>query len=409
MDESFLDLVFINICRLQNKRKQCRRNRRWAVHPVNRDRLPNGYFKKVFLKSKPVDSKLFLLTRMNRSVYNLLINLLRGFLEKPKQQISAEERLVITLMYLAHGTRFEIIASMHKMGRTTVRNIVFETCELLWTTLSPTYLSEPTTTQYKHIADDFFNLWNIPNCVGAVDGKHVAIICPKNSGSLYYNYKKFYSIVLMATCDAKYTFTSASIGSYGGQSDGGVFQQSAFGRALLENRLPLPPKAPLWNGDTENFPHFFVGDAAFPLKENLMRPYPGTQLTRSKEVFNYRLSRARRVIENSFGILTARWRVLRQVIDCTPENCEKIVLACLVLHNFVMLNDHKRWYCPDQYVDAYSTEHGTVSGEWRNELESIGGPLPSITSSRRNATSAAFRMRDRLADFFLNQGAVTFQ
>ncbi|XP_036320552.1 protein ALP1-like [Rhagoletis pomonella] len=213
----------------------------------------------------------------------------------------------------------------------------------------------------------------------------------------------------MATCDAKFTFTSASIGSYGGQTDGAysIFQQSAFGCALLENRLPLPPKAPLWNGDTDNLPHFFVGDAAFPLKESLMRPYTGTQLSRSNEVFNYRLSRARRVIENSFGILNARWRVLRQVIDCNPENCEKIMLACLVLHNFVMLNDHKLWYCPDQYVDAYSTEHGTVNGEWRNELESIGGPLPSTTSSRRNATSAVFRIRDRLTDFFLNQGAVT--
>ncbi|XP_036348021.1 putative nuclease HARBI1 [Rhagoletis pomonella] len=409
MEEDFLDLAFLNICRLQQKRQESRRVRRWAVHPVNRDRKLNGYFRKVFLKCKSHDSKIFLLTRMNRPVYDLLQTLLNPFLERPKKQISPEERLAITLMYLAHGTSFEIIASMHKMGKTTVRNIVLETCEIIWTTLSPVYLSEPTLAQYKDIADDFSRMWNMPNCVGAIDGKHIAITCPKNSGSLYFNYKKFYSIVLMATCDAKYTFTSASIGSFGGQSDGGVFQQTAFGRALLSNSLPLPPKTPLWRGSTEEFPHFFVADTAFPLKENLMRPYPGVQLTRSKTVFNYRLSRARRVIENSFGILTARWRVLRKVIDCSPENCEKIVLACLVLHNFVMLNDLKRWYCPENFVDTDDPEQVTTNGEWRRDLEDLGGPLTSITSNRRNASAAAFRLREKLTDYFLNQGAVPFQ
>ncbi|XP_036336243.1 protein ALP1-like [Rhagoletis pomonella] len=342
-DEGFLDLMFLNICRLQKQRQKSRRVRRWWVHPVNRDRNPNGYFKKVFLKWKLHENKLFALTRMNRRTYDILLNIMHPFLKRLKQQIGSKERLSITIMYLAHGTPFEIIASMHKLGKTTVRNIVLETCEMLWTELSPIYLSEPTVAQYTDIAEDFFKLWNMPNCVGAIDGKHVAITCPKNSGSLYYNYKKFYSIVLMATCDAKYTFTSASIGSYGGQSDGGIFQQTDFGRALLSNSLPLPPSTPLCRETTEVFPHFFVGDAAFPLKENLMRPYPGSQLPRYKTVFNYRLSRARRVIENSFGILTARWRVLRKVIDCSPENCEKIVLACLVLHNFVMLHDLERW------------------------------------------------------------------
>ncbi|XP_036329762.1 protein ANTAGONIST OF LIKE HETEROCHROMATIN PROTEIN 1-like [Rhagoletis pomonella] len=121
---------------------------------------------------------------MNRPVYDLLQTLLNPFLERPKKQISPEERLAITLMYLAHGTSFEIIASMHKMGKTTVRNIVLEICEIIWTTLSPVYLSEPTLAQYKDIADDFSRMWNMPNCVGAIDGKHIAITCPKNSGSL---------------------------------------------------------------------------------------------------------------------------------------------------------------------------------------------------------------------------------
>ncbi|XP_017471617.1 PREDICTED: uncharacterized protein LOC108362966 [Rhagoletis zephyria] len=115
-----------------------------------------------------------------------------------------------------------------------------------------------------------------------------------------------------------------------------------------------------------------------------MRPYPGTQLLQSKTIFNYRLSRARRVIENSFGILTARCRILRKTIECSPDNSEKIVLGCLVLHNFIMLNDHQRWYCPDDFVDTDNADESSENGRWRLDHENSGGPLPSITSSRRN-------------------------
>lgn len=113
------------------------------------------------------------------------------------------------------------IAWSYKLGATTVREIIQETCEVIWRLLSPVYVSVPTESQYRDIAKDFFDMWNIPNCVGAIDGKHVAIKCPAKSSSMYYNYKKFFSIVLMAVCDAKYTFTAVSIGSYGSQSDGG--------------------------------------------------------------------------------------------------------------------------------------------------------------------------------------------
>lgn len=114
------------------------------------------------------------------------------------------------------------MAHLYKLGKETVRLIILETCEIIWTLLSPIYMSEPTTEQFKDIEKDFHRMWNMPNCVGAIDGKHIAIKCPKNSGSMFFNYKKFFSIVLMAVCDANYTFTSVGVGSYGSQSDGGI-------------------------------------------------------------------------------------------------------------------------------------------------------------------------------------------
>lgn len=74
-----------------------------------------------------------------------------------------------------------------------------------------------------------------------------------------------------------------------------------------------------------------VGDETFPLKKYLLRPYPRVQLNDKGRIFNYRLSRARRVIENAFGILVSRWRILTKLLCCSPENAEHLVKALICL------------------------------------------------------------------------------
>ncbi|KAJ8916993.1 hypothetical protein NQ315_012908 [Exocentrus adspersus] len=159
--------------------------------------------------------------------------------------------------------------------------------------------------KWKRIADDFLLYWNLPNCVGALDGKHVTVKQPDNSGSLFFNYKKTFSVVLFAVCDATYKFTVVDVGAYGSQSDGGVLKESAFGQKLNTNSLNLPEDTVL-PGNTDVFPHFFVGDDAFPLKDNLLKPFSGKHLPQNQHIYNYRISRARRCIENTFGVLAAR-------------------------------------------------------------------------------------------------------
>ena len=129
------------------------------------------------------------------------------------------------------------------MGKATVSNIVRETCHAIWTALYQTYLKTPTSPEeWKKIADGFEEEWDFPHCLGAIDGKHIIIECPKNAGSAYYNYKHFHSIVFLAISNANYCFTFVGIGDYGSTNDTSVLSKSAFGQAFDKGpeRLKTP-------------------------------------------------------------------------------------------------------------------------------------------------------------------------
>lgn len=149
--------------------------------------------------------------------------------------------------------------------------------------LAPIYLAPPTPEQLKEIAKGFWEKWNMPNCVGSLDGKHVFIQAPPNSGSVYYNYKKQFSIVLMAACDHTYKFTLIDVGAHGSVSDGSVFATSEIGQAIKREALGIPQEPLQLPSSNESLPYFFVGVQAFPLMGNLMRPYAGRHLKKRKK------------------------------------------------------------------------------------------------------------------------------
>ncbi|XP_050540679.1 uncharacterized protein LOC126905209 [Daktulosphaira vitifoliae] len=120
--------------------------------------------------------------------------------------IPPEERHTVTLRYLATGTNFSALHFDFLMGLSTIRNIIRETCEILWSELQPVEMTVTSIEDWLIIADGFYKKTQFSNCVGAVDEKHVRIECPKKSGTLYFNYKHFYSIVLLTVCDANYCF-----------------------------------------------------------------------------------------------------------------------------------------------------------------------------------------------------------
>ncbi|XP_055910546.1 putative nuclease HARBI1 [Eupeodes corollae] len=385
--------------------------RRWWVRPVYQERNEKGYFETTFKFIKENDPDLFFKsTRMNHIQYNLLLSLVKKRLTKSsiRKAISRECRMVLTLTYLSQGVTPNYLAWSFRMGASTVRKIIVETCMVFWDVLSPIYMPELNQSDWKKISKEFGERWNMPNCVGSIDGKHIEIKCPPNSGSKYINYKGYFSIVLLGVCDANYTFSAVDVGAYGSQSDAGIFRNCEIGKKILTNSINFPPLENLPNSQ-KKVPYYFVGDSAFPLRMNLMRPYPGIFLNKREEVFNYRQSRARRVIENTFGILAARWRILGKAIEFHPESADKIVLACTILHNFLKITDvvhNSKTYCPDLYCDSYN-EHGErFNGGWRQESINL---LPVRRLGSNNRADGAAEMRNTLTNYFLNEGKVSFQ
>ncbi|CAH1986955.1 unnamed protein product [Acanthoscelides obtectus] len=135
------------------------------------------------------------------------------------------EMLAVTIIrYLASGCTFTDLHYSYRLGISTISNIVKRVCECIWSVLQAECIPKPTKENWQIIASKFENRANFPHCIGSVDGKHIRIINPL--GSMYFNYKGYSSIVLMAVADSDYRFTYVDIGAYGKDCDSNIFKES---------------------------------------------------------------------------------------------------------------------------------------------------------------------------------------
>lgn len=195
-----------------------------------------------------------------------------------------------------------------------------------------------------------------------MDGKHIVISKPPNSGSYYFNYKGTFSVVLFGIVNANYELIYVHSGTNGRVSDAGLL------RKLEKNDLKIPPHRCPSQADYK-LPYVFLGDAAFPLMKNLMKPYSTHCSGHDEHIFNYRLSRARRVIENAFGILASRFRIFLPPINIDVKHVDAVVMASCVLHNFLRRNSSTH-YTSAYHLDYEDIENrNVIQGKWRQEGE----------------------------------------
>ena len=174
--------------------------------------------------------------------------------------------------------------------------ILAKTSETIFQTVKDHFLKIPNCQkEWLSISKGFEDKWNFPHCLGSLDGKHICVECPKMSGTYYFNYKGFYSIILLAICDSNYCFKLFDLRQYRGNNDCGVLANLTMGEMMENDKLGIPAPSKLRFCSFDPLPYFFVGDEIFPFKTCLMRPLPG-RLDDNQRIFNYRLSRARLTI-----------------------------------------------------------------------------------------------------------------
>lgn len=211
----------------------------------------------------------------------------------------------------------------------------------------------------------------------------------------------------MAVAGPDYKFLFINVGAYGSEGDGSVFSKTEFGESILNNTIELPEDVEIGNS---KIPFVFVGDDAFPLSKRIMKPFStprGRPFTDSEKIFNYRLSRARRCVENAFGILTSKFLCLQRTLSCGPERAQNIVSACCLLHNFFLKNTAtRRWYCPPGMADHYDANGVLIGGAWRAQTQSA----VTLEINEERPNEAAKRTREIFEQFFVSpEGSIPWQ
>ena len=259
-------LLDLAIHHIQHKRRKKRRRKRlevWMRSWISR-RRQFGMYDQLLVELRNED---FL--RMPPEMFDELLTRVSPRITKQhtwyRQPLEPGLKLALTLRHLASGSKYSDMKYGWRVPHNTQSLLVREVCQAIVDEYVPEVMTCPTTPEGWHaISDKFLKRWNFPHTCGALDGKHIACKSPPKSGSQYFNYKGFYSVVLMGLVDADYKFIWADIGGKGSSSDAHIYNNSEIKKLAEDRTIGFPATDTLPN-DYQNVPYFFFGDDAFAL------------------------------------------------------------------------------------------------------------------------------------------------
>lgn len=293
--------------------------------------------------------------RMSRSTFSYVVSVcecMRRVDTNKRKAIPLDKRVAIGIYRLASSAEDRTVANVFGVSRASVNIIFREFCEVVVRVLETRFVRFPTRHGLAEHMRQFAALTGFPQGVGALDGCHIEVCPPKEQACDYHNFKGWYSVILLAVVDQCYKFMYINVGTPGRNHDSDIFQKS---------KLPKILSSDLFNLDKKMIHGVPVGpvllaDQAFPLQKEVMKPFPVPGAAGSpSQVFNYHLSSARRVVENAFGRLKARFRILHKGLENDICNARRIIRACCVLHNICEeLNDRcdTSWLECVHFIDA---------------------------------------------------------
>ncbi|XP_003426874.1 protein ALP1-like [Nasonia vitripennis] len=350
--------------------------------------------------SQPVDyEKYFEYIRMDVETYNELFKLLEPKIKKQfliKYPIPAHTRLQICLRYLASGDSMTSISSAFKVANNTVSKIVTDTCQAIWDVLSNLVFPTPSVDLWKERAHSFETQWDFTHCIGAIDSRQLVLQTPVNTESNYCKTNE--TIVLCAIIDANSCFSLINIDVEEVLEDGINFAASETGCHLQDNTYDIPAPSKI-NETGPELPYVLAGNENFPLTVNLLRPYAATSdLDLPKQVFNYRIGRARKCSDCAFRILTNQWRIFHKKFSNSASNTIKITKAAICLHNFLMNKENSRPFQDRRY---------SLLSESDREYNILGCTNVSISSEIPSENAET--VRNMFKDLFCEDGAILLE
>ena len=205
-----------------------------------------------------------------------------------RKAISVKKRVAITLWTLASSAEYRTVSHLFGVGRSTVCEIVHETCRAIVDHLLPKYICFPPCDQQQQYVDNFESKWGVPQCIGAIDGSHIPVSPPTLCHTDYYNRKGWYSVLTQAVVDYKYCFLDIYNGWPGSVHDACVLAHSTFYKKANSGQLLSRTTKTICGASV---PVFVIGDSAYPMLPWLMKPYnqPSVDCAK-KSTYNYRIS-----------------------------------------------------------------------------------------------------------------------
>lgn len=268
--------------------------------------------------------------RMPQEVFRALVTWLRGHTGLgDTRQLSAECQVMVFLWICAHNECQRNCAHRFSLAQSTVSDIV-KKCLRWFRQLHKAYV-RPKPAKWldeRYEKDEKVGAFN--GCIGAIDGTHIAAYLPTKISSKWRDRKGNISQNVFAAVRSNKSFSFVMAGAEGSMCD------QTLCSIALENGFTIPSD------------RFYLGDAGFGLRKGILTPFPSVRYhlqdwrdaerkpRNAKELYNLRHARLRAVVEQAFGALKRRWKIIRvSAPEYSIRRQIAFVYACTALHNFV--------------------------------------------------------------------------